>query len=73
MHNLLQVEDDYCRHLSKSLVWKKDSDIEERGITTRELIVERDFMLQFKVSISVVFTNVCVKQLIEQYLFSYYI
>lgn len=46
-----KVENNYCRHPSKSLVWKKDSDIEERGITTRELIVENDFMIQFKIAV----------------------
>lgn len=48
-----KVEDNYCRLPSKSLVWRKDSDIEERGITTRELIVEQDFMIQFKVSFEI--------------------
>ncbi|GBN96133.1 Reelin [Araneus ventricosus] len=46
-----KVENSYCYHPSHALLWKKDSDIEERGITTRELIVENGFMIQFKIAV----------------------
>ncbi|GIY36220.1 reelin [Caerostris darwini] len=46
-----KVEKSYCHHSSHALLWKKDSDIEERGITTRELIVENGFMIQFKIAV----------------------
>ncbi|XP_054717283.1 reelin-like [Uloborus diversus] len=46
-----RVDNHYCSAPSHTLLWRKDSDIEERGITTRELIVENDFMIQFRIAV----------------------
>ncbi|XP_042898138.1 reelin isoform X2 [Parasteatoda tepidariorum] len=46
-----KVENVYCSRPSPALTWKKDSDIEERGIVAREMIVENEFMIQFKIAV----------------------
>lgn len=51
-HPYGQVEDHFCKSTSgRSLVWRNDADISERGIITRELIVEEGFMIQFKIAV----------------------